>query len=73
MSTGMEPVAVDLTNRAGKVIALRIPRAYVAQVSDPSEDVQTLVNVVVYLPDYLPRFLADQAGQKTHGEVETGC
>jgi hypothetical protein len=64
MSTSMEPVAVDLTNRAGKVIALRIPRAYVAQLSDPSEDAQTLVNVVVYLPDYLSRFLADQPDRR---------
>jgi hypothetical protein len=45
---------------------------YIAQVSDPSEDAQTFVNVVVYLPDYPPRFLADQAGQKTHGEVVNG-
>jgi hypothetical protein len=72
INTSMEPVAVDLTNRAGKVMALRIPRAYIAQLSNPSEDAQTFVNVVVYLPDYLPRFLADQAGQKTHGEVVNG-
>jgi hypothetical protein len=45
---------------------------YIAQVSDPSEDAQKFVNVVVYLPDYPPRFLADQAGQKTHGEVVNG-
>jgi hypothetical protein len=72
ISTSMEPIAVDLTNRAGKVIALRMPRAYIAQVSNPSEDAQTFVNVVVYLPDYRPRFLADQGGRKTHGEVVNG-
>jgi hypothetical protein len=68
-STSMDPVAIDLTNGAGKVIALRVPRAYIAQVSQPREIAQSFINLAVYLPDYLPRFLADRAGHKTRGEM----
>jgi len=67
-STSMEPVTIELTNRAGKVILLNIPRAYIAEISDPRQTDQTYVTLAVYLPDYLPRFLADRAGHKTRGE-----
>ena len=68
-STDMNHVAIELTNRAGKAIVLRIPRAYIAQISDPRETAQTYVTLAVYFPDYLPRFLADRAGHKTRGEI----
>jgi len=68
----MDPVTVELTNRANKVIALRIPPAYIAQISQPGEISQTFITLAVYLPDYLPRFLADRAGHKTRGEIING-
>jgi len=71
-STDMDPVTVELTNRANKVIALRIPPAYIAQISQPGEISQTFITLAVYLPDYLPRFLADRAGHKTRGEIIDG-
>jgi hypothetical protein len=71
-STSMEPIAIELTNGAGKVIALSVPRAYITQVSQPGEISQSFITLVVYFPDYLPRFLADRAGHKTRGEVING-
>src|SRR5262245_881471 len=71
-STDMNPVAIELTNRAGKAIVLRIPRAYIAEISDPRETAQTYITLAVYFPDYLPRFLADRAGHKTRGKIING-
>ena len=50
-SPNMDPVTIELTNRANKVIALRIPRAYIAEISEPREIVQTYVTLAVYFPD----------------------
>lgn len=52
--------------------ALRIPRSYIAQVSDPGQKIQSFITLVVYLPDYLPRALADKAGLQTRGELVNG-
>ena len=71
-STNMDPVTIELTNRVNKVIALRIPRAYIAEISEPRKIVQTYITLVVYFPDYFPRFMADQAGHKTRGEIING-
>jgi len=69
-SKSMEPVTLELRNRGGsdKPIILRVPRAYIAEVAEPDQRVQSYVTLVVYLPDYLPRALADQAGLKTRGK-----
>jgi len=68
----MEPVAIELTHRGDKPISLRVPRAYIREISQPGEIAQTFITLVVYLPDYLPRALADQAGHTTRGQVING-
>jgi hypothetical protein len=71
-SSSMEPVSFELTNSAQTTTRLRIPRAYISRVSEPGQVSQSFVRLAVYLPDYLPRFLADQAGHQTRGKLVKG-
>ena len=70
-SSSMEPVAVELKNSQQRITKLSIPRAYIPIVSEPNKELQSII-VVVYLPDYLPRFAAEQAGHRTLGKSING-
>jgi hypothetical protein len=78
-SSSMQPISVQLARLNGKTLEplslptrLCIPRAFIGDVSEPERPVQSYVTLVVYLPDYLPRFLAEKAGSETRGEIING-
>ena len=73
-SSSMELVSVEVgfANSTNKRTALRVPRSYFVWVSEPGKNFQTFIQLAVYLPDYLPKALADKAGLQTRGEVING-
>jgi hypothetical protein len=71
-SSSMKPVELELVTSAKKSVPLKIPRAYIATISEPERTQQSFINLVVYLPDYLPRTLADKAGHQTQGKSVGG-
>jgi hypothetical protein len=78
-SSSMERVSIQLANLNGKTLepmsvrtTLCVPRAYIGDVAQPARSVHSYVTLVVYLPDYLPRFLAEKAGFQTQGEIVNG-
>jgi hypothetical protein len=74
VSTSMASREVILVSRTGSTIRLRVPEAYIHRAGG-REMIENVsegkpgggVVMEVYLPDLLPRHLAEQAGYKVHG------
>jgi hypothetical protein len=72
-STSMKPREVTLVGHPGPRVRLRVPEAYINRVAgiemiENGNDKYTgSVSIVGFLPDLLPKHLAEQAGHKVHG------
>jgi len=74
VNTSMEPREVTLVSRTGSTVRLRVPEAYIDRVgkvelaeSGTPGGAGGFIHLVAYLPDMLPKHLAEQAGHKVHG------
>ena len=74
VSTSMEPREITLVSRTGSTVRLRVPEAYIRRAGgldliENAADGTPGGNVVIvaYLPDMLPKHLAERAGHKVHG------
>jgi hypothetical protein len=71
-SSSMHKVVLELPHPTVSTTRLEIPRAFISRVENSSGVQQSFIRLAVYLPDYLPHFLAEKAGHKTRGEKIKG-
>jgi len=73
VSTSMEPREITLVGRTGFTVRLRVPEAYIDRAGkvelaeSGASGTGGFVDIVAFLPDMLPKHLAEQAGHKIHG------
>jgi hypothetical protein len=78
-TSSMKPREVTLVNRSGDMTRLLVPAAYVDRgggweliVSGTSDHPGGFVTLQAYLPELLPKLIAEQMGYKVHGPVRLG-